>query len=104
MGFVIPFGNKVSDIIYLYFGFMNQVIFSIMRIQVVYNKNTVRFQRFRNGSYRIIMLSPRIKISKAGKKVKRIIKIIYPERKAHIMNKKLQIFRFEFFRFPDAVT
>src|SRR5258705_967673 len=76
---------------------MYKMIFCIMHIQVIDHKNAAGLKTSCNGPHGIIMFTSCGKISKAGKKVKSIIKIIYPERQSHVMLKKLKIIFFKLF-------
>src|SRR6185436_1743060 len=74
-----------------------------MNIQVIDNKDPGWSQSIGNCSYSIIMFPSCFKISKAGKEVESIIKIVYPERQTHIMLVKLEIFILKFFCKCNAV-
>ena len=43
MSFIKPFGNKIGYVVNLYFRFMYEVVFSIVNIKVVQNKNATGF-------------------------------------------------------------
>src|SRR6478736_5686385 len=70
-----------------------------MHIQVVDHKKTIMLQALCNGADGIIMFATCSEITKTGKEVKSVIKIIDPERQSHIVLKKMEIFIFIFFCF-----
>ena len=67
------------------------MIFCIVHIQIVNDKNALRSQTRCNGPHGIVVFTPGGKISETGKKIKRIIEIVYPKRQADIMLVEMQI-------------
>ena len=90
MCFIKPLGDKIIYAVNLFVKLMNQVVFCIMHIQVIQYKAAIFFQRLGNGTDGIVMLPAGFKISKAGEEIKSIIKVIDPERQAHIVPVKMQ--------------
>src|SRR5687767_12480620 len=94
MCFIVPAVYSVLCSVDFFFFMVHQVLFCIMYIQVIYNKYPIPFQTCADCSHSIIMFSSGLEITKAGKKIKSIIKIINPERQAHVMLVKFKIFLF----------
>src|SRR5688572_20137029 len=103
MSFVEPFRNEIIDPVYFFFKIMYQVILCIVNVQVVDHENATTNERLRDGADSIIMFPGCFKISKACKEVKCVVEVIYPEGQSHIMAIEVQVWRFIFQSFRDAV-
>jgi len=61
------------------------------------------FNAFGNGEDRIIMLPPGFEITKTGKEIKSILKVVTPKRQTHIMHKKIEMIVFKLFGIVNTV-
>src|SRR5687768_3126634 len=91
MSVIIPAMYFINSIANRFNFIVHKMVFCIMCIQIVYNKNATGFQSGSNGANAVIMLPPCFEIAKTGKEIKNIIKIISPEWQAHVMFEKIEI-------------
>ena len=91
MRFIVPLGKIIGNAINFFLSLVYKMILRIMNIQVVHYKKTTWFDGVGNGAYTIVMLALSSEITKTGKKIKCPVKIIDPERQAHIVLVKMQV-------------
>ena len=94
MFLILPFGNMKC---YLVDGSGKGsllLLLCMVHIEVIDYKQTAFSQTLGNGSDGIIMLSPGAEIPETGKEIKCVLEIVDPEKLAHVVLVKMQLFRF----------
>ena len=91
MCFIIPANDLIGSPCHVLHFLMHQMIFCIMHVEIINDKNSVRSKARSDGSHRIVVFTPCCKVTKAGKEIKRIVKIVDPKRQSHVVLVKIQI-------------
>src|SRR5258705_2863382 len=102
MRVIIPFLNIIGRSIEMLGDTWQQMVFGIMDIQVIYHQGSARFKTTANGTNSGFMFTPGPEIAKAGKEIKRMIAVIFPEWQPHIVNIKMDIVLFKLFGIFNA--